>query len=543
MGAANRHRWLSRWALLISLSAMAACAGDRPRPSLNPVEAVEADEIQGVLQEADALMAQSRFEEAVVMLKAAGETEAASERMDGILYRLAQARVGMGDPARAVRCCALLRQYYPRSGYVFPDLAVLESQANAKLALTPGTQTAPSSDPKDDASPISPNPESSAPAGPLVQNSFYETDVMQALTDISAQTKVPIVPDPMIRGLVTGECQDVPLEACLDRLLTPLGLTYRKTADYYLVGAPVEESPVYPLLTETVRIQPRQLTAEQAAAALPKFYEKYLRVDPRTNMLAITGSRAIIDAFREDLAALDRPAPQVMIDALVVEMSAETRRELGVTWDYQKVDGSRTYQANLLRPMSADSLLVLGFSQIAKRFDLGASLRALATRGKVKIRANPRLTTSEGQEAQIRIARETYFSLVQGSVNFPYFTLEKIAAGITLKITPYVGASSEIQAHVVAEVSDVLASGINGLPVTNVRTVDTRIHTLNGETFGIGGLNSESQRNESSRIPLLGDIPILGALFGHTTTERVETEVMILITPTIVIPREEFDPL
>jgi type IV pilus assembly protein PilQ len=538
MGAANRHRWLSRWALLISLTAMAACAADRPRPSLNPVEEVEADKVQGVLQEADALLSQSRFDEAVVMLKATGETEAASEHMDGILYRLAQARLGMGDPERAARCCALLRQYYPRSAYLFPGLAALESQADAKLALTPGKPTMLSSDPPDDANPGPP-----APAGPLVQNSFYETDVMQALTDIAAQTKVAIVPDPMIRGLVTGECQDIPLEACLDRLLTPLGLSYRKTPDYYLVGSPVEESPVYPLLTETVRIQPRQLTAEQAAAALPKFYEKYLRVDPRTNMLAITGSRAIIDAFREDLKALDRPAPQVMIDALVVEMTAETRRELGVTWDYQKTDGSRTYQASLLRPMSADSLLVLGFTQVAKRFDIAASLRALATRGKVKIRANPRLTACEGQEAQIRIARETYFSLVQGSVNFPYFTLEKIAAGITLKITPYVGASSEIQAHVVAEVSDVLASGINGLPVTNVRTVDTRIHTMNGETFGIGGLNSESQRNESSRIPILGDIPILGALFGHTTTERVETEVMILITPTIVIPREEFDPL
>ncbi|KPJ59647.1 MAG: hypothetical protein AMJ46_10510 [Latescibacteria bacterium DG_63] len=371
--------------------------------------------------------------------------------------------------------------------------------------------------------------------GPTVTNVFYETDIRQALADIAALTGISIVPDAFVSGYVTVEFQDTPLEAALERLVTPLGFSFRKIQDYYLVGSPSADSPSFALLTVTKTIRPRYLTCQEVKTLLPAIYNQYLSLDSKANALTITAPSSIIHKFEEDLAGIDRPRTQIMIEAMVVEMSSEARRSLGIDWSWLGREGTSTYRIAKFRPSGIDSSFVGEFLKVKNAFDLQVALRALAARGQAKIRANPRVATIDGHEAEIRIAKEAYFSLVQGSVNFPYFSLEKIATGITLKITPHVGESSEIITDIFAEVSDAVGTALNQLPVTNVRTVNTRISVMNGETIGIGGLVSESQHEETNRIPFLGGIPILGALFGHTETVREESEIVILIIPHILI--------
>jgi type II secretory pathway component GspD/PulD (secretin) len=176
-------------------------------------------------------------------------------------------------------------------------------------------------------------------------------------------------------------------------------------------------------------------------------------------------------------------------------------------------------------------------------FDLKLALRALSVKDKARVRANPRLTTQDGREATIRIGEEAYYSLLSGSAAYPYFTLEKIETGISLRIVPYVGRNGEITTDIELLVSDVAGVGASNLPVTTVRSVNTEVLVSNGQTIGIGGLVTEEKREGSHGIPFLADIPILGYLFGYNTWTTEETEVVVLITPHILLDPREFDRL
>ncbi|MCK4546165.1 MAG: hypothetical protein KAW17_01875 [Candidatus Eisenbacteria sp.] len=544
-----RYSCLRAQISILCLGFCLSCASTHGRLESDPGTALPYDLAETSILKSRLLLEQGAYAEAADLLRSVGQQGRAVDRMDEVLYLLGTARLGMGDPLRAARCYSLLRKYYPRSPFKFPTLAEEEEECRVAIAAA---GIAPEMD--SDASPGERVSHPSAAAwnggagtgeqGPLVTNVFYETDIRQALMDISAQTGVSIVPDAMVQGYVTAELRDVSLENALERLLSPLGLTFQKTRDYYLVGAPIKESPSYPLLTETRQIKPRYRTAQETFRMLPSFYMDYLRVDGETNTLTVTAPRNIIQALEDDLAGLDFPSPQIMIDAMVVEMRSDVRRSLGVDWSWMDSGGEdQTFRVAKLAPAAFDSLFVAGLTRIKSVMDLRATIRGLAQKGKLHIRANPRVATTEGHAAEIRIAREAFFTLLQGSVTFSYFTLEKIATGITLKITPYVGASAEITSDIETEVSDVVATGLSDLPVTSVRSVSTRIRVMNGETIVIGGLRNRQERKEENRIPYLGDIPVLGRLFGHTVTETVETEVVILITPYLMIPYEEFDLL
>src|SRR3972149_8185814 len=132
---------------------------------------------------------------------------------------------------------------------------------------------------------------------------------------------------------------------------------------------------------------------------------------------------------------------------------------------------------------------------------------------KVRIRANPKVATLQGQPASIFVGKDQYYSLLTGSLSFPYERLEVIKVGVSLNITPYISDNQEITIDVLPEVSDVIqASSATGLPVVSRRSVKTRVRVKEGETLVIGGLMQKNEREIRRKIPLLGSIPILGYL-------------------------------
>jgi len=164
-----------------------------------------------------------------------------------------------------------------------------------------------------------------------------------------------------------------------------------------------------------------------------------------------------------------------------------------------------------------------------------ATVNLLIRKGKVKVRANPRLVTIDGQEATIFIGREQYYSIVSGPVNYPYTTLEAITAGITLKITPYIASNGDITIEVEPEVSEVNIEGSeSGLPIILKRQVSTKVRVKDGDTVVIGGLTHQNEFERVSRIPILGYIPIVNLFFMDKKKVVEETEVVVFITPTIL---------
>ena len=371
---------------------------------------------------------------------------------------------------------------------------------------------------------------------PLINNVFFETDIRAVLRDISAQSRVTIIPDDTVRGAVTLDLKNVPLEKCLEMVLMSGGYTYRKIDDYYIIGAAVHSNPVFNRLSETRYIRTNYIKAKDLPKFLSNFFTEFVHVNEETNTLTITASPEIARRIEADIAKIDIPPKQVMIQALVTDFSTGAKDGFGIDWDWQ---WDKTQGIDSVISGSA------GFNNLIGNFtytttgeltrNITAALSALIKRGKVTIRANPRIVTLDGQQARIFIGREQYYSIVSGPVNYPYTTLEAITVGITMKITPYIANTGEITVEIEPEVSDVNVEGSEeGLPIIVKRNVNTKVRVKDGETVVIGGLTHKNEYIRTSHVPILGYIPIVGTLFSAKKKVVEETEVVVFITPKIL---------
>jgi type II secretory pathway component GspD/PulD (secretin) len=375
----------------------------------------------------------------------------------------------------------------------------------------------------------------------LITNVFYETDLREALAAISAQAGINIVADQTVYGFISLELVDVPFEEALRRLLLPFGLTYRRLVGYYLVGAAYPDNPSFPLLSVTERIVPSYVRADRVPVLLSQFYEPFIRVDGNTNVLTVTASPEIIERIKQDLAKIDVPPRQVMVEALVTEFSKEARKSLGIDASWMATNDGRTL--SVLAPIGDLLDSTLGITIVRPDAevegwvgDFSATMRALVQDGEVNIRANPRVATLEGQKAAILIGKEQYYVIVTGVAPYSYGQLERIPVGVSLNIVPYISSEDEITVEIQPEVSDVVGTGATGLPVVSKRAVSTKIRVKDGETITIGGLLQKNESTVRRKIPLLGDIPILGYLFSRTDKRVDEVETVVFITPHIIPP-------
>jgi type II secretory pathway component GspD/PulD (secretin) len=153
------------------------------------------------------------------------------------------------------------------------------------------------------------------------------------------------------------------------------------------------------------------------------------------------------------------------------------------------------------------------------------------------VEANPRVATLDGQTAEIFVGRDRYYNLTTGTdSNTVSYRLESIKTGITLKLNPQVAENGEITVRIEPEVSDVVAeSSSNGnLPIISRRRVATTVRVKTGESIVLGGLLQRTEHKVKAKVPLLGDLPLLGALFASTRTVEEEGEVLIIITPYLI---------
>ena len=535
----NRRAHSKAALALLTLVVLSGCAAQAPLREDAEVALGQREKAEVNLAMAASMLREGEYAEASELLRGILEGNTPYRIMPDLLYLLGRVELAAGNMDRAALSLHLLREYYPRKWLTLPDRAELAVTADEHVPKSMGSAFA--GLPSSGAPGLVASADDDRPRGARITNLFYETDILQVLSDVSAQTGVPIFAAKGVRGLVTAEFDDLPLEECLGRLAVPLGLGYKWMEGYYLVGVVDPRDSGSILMTETIEVRPRHLLAKDIARLLPLSYERYVRTDAvGGNILTLTGPPEIRSSFLRDLAAVDRPPRQVMIEVLVVEVNSDLTREWGIDWEILGSEGGATFRLAKLLPAVMDSsfigaLLHTGIGGAGAVTDVAVAVRALEANGAAHVRANPRVATLDGQEARIRVGTEAYYSLLSGSVSYAYYTLQKIATGITLRITPYVGESSEITTDIFVEVSDVRASGANDLPVTSVREVETRAYVGNGESVVIGGLLSEVERTKENRIPILGSIPFLGALFGHTSVEKEQSEMLVLVTPHVMI--------
>lgn len=362
--------------------------------------------------------------------------------------------------------------------------------------------------------------------GPPVSNVWVEADLKAVFRDITAQTGVLIIPGAMVEGVVSLETKKMPLEECLKRIAMTGPWGYKKVDNYYVFGSTAPGSKLADLLGETKRVKLNYTTANEVHNLLPHSLSKYVSVGKSANVLAVTAPKPVMNHILRNIAKLDIAPRQVIAEVLVVQLSETARKELGVDWEWQRSKNQAGFDA-LIGTFTYDA-----GSDLARRIKL--TLKALVTKDQATVLASPRLAALDRQEASIHVGEEKYYTLLGGYTDRPYYTLESIKAGVTLKITPYIGNNGDITMMINPEVSEVQSNwGTNGsnLPVINRRSVKTTVRVKNGQTILIGGLLHKEKNKLHQKVMLLGDVPVLGGLFRSTTDVTVQTEVLIFITP------------
>jgi type II secretory pathway component GspD/PulD (secretin) len=372
-----------------------------------------------------------------------------------------------------------------------------------------------------------------------VSETFVEMDVQESLQILALQAKVSVIIDEQIRGVTSAVIEDEPFEAALEKVLLPLGYVSRKMEDHYLVGVPDPASSLFSRIAERHDYHTRNLSPSELMQLLPEHLKRFVRTNEKRNLIIVQAPPAIAGNILDDLNRSDQAVGQVVLEVMVCVLSPERALQLGVDLK-QGV------------PLSGGSAVNLALSGLSLAGDYGSSgaatfaqtsafLRALARDGHVSIRASPRVMAKDGETARISIAKETFFSTQPaGLANFFRQEIQKIEAGITLDITPVIRGERVTMRIERAEVSEGIdnPAPMNGpsntFPTINRRQVSTTVHVLDGETITIGGLAQRQFVEQLSKVPVLGDIPLIGKLFRHIDRREVETEVVIFISPRIV---------
>lgn len=369
----------------------------------------------------------------------------------------------------------------------------------------------------------------------LVNNIFYDTFIMDALSDLSAQTGVPIIADNTVSGFVTMELVDLSLEDALQRLCIPGGYTYRwMEGGFYLIGAAEVNNPTFERLSETEVVKTKYLKAIMVSSLISDAYNNFIKVDEGTNSLVITASPELIDRIKRDIKEIDMPVKQVMLEVLVTELSANARKSLGTNWQWninEKVGKATGIFENFAaRTLSA----TLGFSQPSAVGQFFLQLQALAEDGEVDIHANPRIVAMDGKTAEIFLGEEQNFIIYTGDNDSASRRTIMVKSGVSLYFLPHISPDNKITLEIKPEVS--FATGVNndGFPIISTREANTTIRVEDGETFVLGGLLQQFEDKTMKGIPFLRDIPLLGKMFRSERSEKVETEVVIMVTPKII---------
>jgi general secretion pathway protein D len=291
-----------------------------------------------------------------------------------------------------------------------------------------------------------------------------------------------------------------------------------------------------------------------------------IQADAATNSIIINAPDAIYNNLRAALDKLDVRRAQVYVEALIAEITADKAAEFGIQWQDLSALGNTDSSArgfggtnfggigqNILglsvNPATAGRGLNIGVARgrvtipgIGEVLNLGVLVRALETDSNANILSTPTLLTLDNEEARIIIGQNVPFITGQYALTgaattpTPFQTIERKDVGLTLRIKPQISEGGTVRLQIYQEVSSVVDTLVtpSAGPTTNKRAVETTVLVDDGQIVVIGGLIQDSVKDGVEKVPLLGDIPLLGALFQYKTRSRSKTNLMVFLRPVVV---------
>jgi MSHA biogenesis protein MshL len=237
---------------------------------------------------------------------------------------------------------------------------------------------------------------------------------------------------------------------------------------------------------------------------------------------------------------------QVLIQAQIIEVTLDDMYKLGINWElvFRNSMESFSVSQNLMN-QPPTGVFVLDYDQNKPLRNITAMLDAMKEQGQVRVLSSPRVATMNNQKAIVKLTTKevswvtnSYLN-AQGEVLLTYTNPEIDEVGLFLDVTPQIDENGLITMQIHPSISDILGNSVSPdgkstKPIIDVREVDSMVKVKNGQTIVIAGLMTEKINNTTTRVPILGDIPIVGTLFKRVSQEKTKTELVILLTPYIL---------
>ena len=411
--------------------------------------------------------------------------------------------------------------------------------------------------------------------GEKLSLNFQNVEVRAVLQVIADFTQLNIITSDTVSGSLTLRLKDVPWDQALDIILQAKGLSKRKNGNVLLIApsdelATKEKLALEALLQiselETLRTESFQVSYTKASDVQALITNKDQNIlskrgratsDARTNTLFVNDTPTKLDEVRRLIAQLDVPVRQVMIEARIVIADDKFSRELGAKFNFAA--GANRQGRNIgiapdinnahniasgIKPLNADTPISVNLPVTGAAGSIGINilniangnlieleLSALESDGRGKVVSSPRIITADKRKATISQGTEIPY-LTQSSAGGSTVSFKQ--AVLSLDVTPQITPDDKVIMDIEIKKDSESGRTVGGTPILDVRNVRTQILVENGETAVLGGIFEQSTSTNTTKVPLLGDIPLIGNFFKRTQRIDNKTELMVFITPRII---------
>jgi type IV pilus secretin PilQ/predicted competence protein len=381
-----------------------------------------------------------------------------------------------------------------------------------------------------------------APAG-TVSIDIKNGDLLDVIKLLAQESGQNIVATASVKGTTTISLHNVPLREALDLIVRTNGLEYRQVGNIYVVGTPDELARQFGSsgqAAQTVAFPIRYASpldlAKQLSTVLPA---SAFTIDTRTDTLLVSGTPEVIQTARNFMALEDVPAPQVVFEVKVIDVTKNNdAQNVGIDWTGSSTLGlfencitCTSFQVAPNPPaQSGNPITFQPFTRNA--LFISAKINYLISHNQASLLADPRVEALDNQQAKILVG-QTY-PIVYYSSQAGQFQVNYIDVGVILQVTPVINTDGYITTTLHVERSTIAGLVANQYPILNNRKIDAILRVKDGDTIVMGGLVDDETTKTTTKVPLLGDIPVVGALFKNVSNTKLHNEIVFLITPHIV---------
>lgn len=384
-------------------------------------------------------------------------------------------------------------------------------------------------------------------AGPLHAESspstydmeFRSTAIDDILRVLADQYKVNVAINGEVGERVTVNLAGMQIEEALDVLLEGSRWTWRKEGEQDAVYR------VLPLSTPTTEIYTLDYTSAKTLATVitNQVSDVVVNAEEHSNSLLVSGSLRAVREVGWLVQSVDRYRAQVSIRAEMVEVTLNEDDTRGV--DLSSIFGGKDLDGRLSTAFSdGNDPATLDVHTLQGDFDIRGVVAALNEQRESRLLSSPTITTLDNQPAKIHVGERVPYqrATIETQTGATLAEVEFVDVGVKLEVTPTISEGEFLYLNIHSEVSEVLEQSVQNVPRIGTREADTRVMVRAGDTVVIGGLMKDNYATVTKKVPLLGDIPLLGRLFRRDTLKSEKTEFLVFIRPLLLHDPSQMRP-